>query len=180
MKKTGVIFIAMCTFFCVCLQADAENTKNEIKNKNRIRPYEKNPYYWQYKGKPVLLLGGSKDDNLFQVPNLKEHLDLLVSVGGNYIRNTMSDRKDKGFEVYPFKRLPNGKYDLSQWNDEYWKRFKNLLKWTEQRDIIVQIEVWDRFDYTDHGGFKTWGSNPYNPDNNINLLFLFLIQWCLR
>ena len=22
-----------------------------------IRPYEKNPYYWQYKGEPVLLLG---------------------------------------------------------------------------------------------------------------------------
>jgi len=135
---------------------------------DRIRPYSENAYYWQYGGKPVLLLGGSKDDNLFQIPNLKEHLDLLASVGGNYIRNTMSDRKDKGFEVYPFKRLPDGKYDLNQWNDEYWKRFQNLLKWTGQRDIIVQIEVWDRFDYTDHESFKTWSPNPYNPVNNIN------------
>lgn len=28
-----------------------------------IQPYPKNPYYWQYKGQPVLLLGGSAEDN---------------------------------------------------------------------------------------------------------------------
>ncbi|RPJ83032.1 MAG: hypothetical protein EHM18_14965 [Acidobacteria bacterium] len=35
---------------------------------DHIRPYEANPRYWQYEGRPVLLLGGSKDDNLFQIP----------------------------------------------------------------------------------------------------------------
>jgi len=144
---------------------------SENENANRIRPYPKNPRYWQYKSKPVLLLGGSKDDNLFQIPDLKEHLNLLASVGGNYIRNTMSARVDRGFEIQAFKRLPDGKYDLNQWNDEYWNRFQNLFRWTGQRDIIVQIEVWDRFDYTDRKG--TWGGrpwqiNPYNPANNIN------------
>jgi len=116
----------------------------------------------------VLLLGGTKDDNLFQIPDLKEHLDLLASVGGNYIRNTMSDRVIQGFEIQAFKKLPDGKYDLSQWNDKYWNRFETMLKLTGERDIIVQIEVWDRFDYTDNGRFKTWKPNPYNPANNIN------------
>ena len=166
--KINTFVIIIYALACICTQADAEGLKNQTPNKDRIRPYSENPMYWQYKGKPVLLLGGTKDDNLFQIPDLKEHLDLLASVGGNYVRNTMSDRKDKGFEVYPFKRLPNGKYDLNQWNDEYWNRFENLLKWTGQRDIIVQIEVWDRFDYTDHVSFKTWEPNPYNPANNIN------------
>ncbi len=164
--KTSVIIIYALAY--ICIQANAEGLKGQTTNKDRIRPYSENPMYWQYKGKPVLLLGGSKDDNLFQIPDLKEHLDLLASIGGNYVRNTMSDRKDKGFEVYPFKRLPNGKYDLNQWNDEYWNRFENLLKLTGQHGIIVQIEVWDRFDYTDHDSFKTWKSNPYNPANNIN------------
>ncbi len=168
MRKSRIILITVCTLFFVCLRADAGDAKGKIHNVNRIRPYPKNPRYWQYKGEPVLLLGGSKDDNLFQIPDLKEHLDLLASVGGNYIRNTMSSRKDKGFEVFPCKRLPDGKYDLNQWNDEYWNRFQNLLRWIGQRDIIVQIEVWDRFDYTDHESFKTWKSNPYNPANNIN------------
>jgi hypothetical protein len=130
---------------------------------NRIQPWSKNPRYWQYKGRPVLLLGGSKDDNLFQIPDLKEHLGEMAAVGGNYIRNTMSDRRDKGFEVYPFKQLPGGKYDLELWNNEYWQRFENLLRWTAERDIIVQIEVWDRFDYSQ----KNWESHPYNPKNNI-------------
>ena len=132
--------------------------------KKKIEIYGKNPAYWQYDSKPVLLLGGTKDDSLFQIPDLKDHLDLLKSVGGNYIRNTMSSRNDKGFEVKPFMKLDNGKYDLNQWNEEYWNRFQNMLKWTQQRDIIVQIEIWATFDYyRDH-----WSVNPFNPKNNIN------------
>lgn len=134
---------------------------------NRIQPWPTHPRYWQFKGQPVLLLGGSKDDNLFQIPDLKEHLDELRAAGGNYIRNTMSDRPDKGFEVYPFKRLADGRYDLSQWNDAYWQRFENLLQWTAERDIIVQIEVWDRFDYSR----DNWAPHPYNPKNNVNYTY---------
>ncbi|MBL7187771.1 MAG: hypothetical protein ISS70_15730 [Phycisphaerae bacterium] len=133
-------------------------------NANRIRPYARNPRYWQYKGEPVLLLGGSKDDNLFQIPDLKEHLNLLASVGGNYIRNTMSARVDRGFEVQALKRLPDGKYDLNQWNDEYWNRFERMLKLTRDRDIIVQIEVWAFHDFNK----GHWEKSPWRPVNNIN------------
>lgn len=133
----------------------------------RIQPYDGNPYYWQYKGKPVMLLGGSKDDNLFQLPELEEHLQEIAEAGGNYIRNTMSDRQDKGHEAYPFKQLKNGKYDLNQWNGEYWQRFEDMLRWTSERDIIVQIEVWDRFDYSR----DNWPPHPYNPKNNVNYTY---------
>ena len=135
----------------------------KLDNSQRIRPWAANPSYWQYRGQPVLLLGGSKDDNLFQIPDLKAHLDEMAAAGANYIRNTMSDRPDKGFEVYPFLRRPDGKYDLEQWNPEYWRRFANLLRWTFERDIIVQIEVWDRFDYS----AGNWHAHPYNPTNNV-------------
>ena len=131
---------------------------------DRIRPWVENPSYWQYRGRPLLLLGASKDDNLFQIPDLEAHLDEMKSAGANYIRNTMSDRKDYGFEVYACKQLPDGKYDLEQWNDEYWTRFANLLRWTHEREIIVQIEVWDRFDYSR----DNWTPHPYNPKNNVN------------
>lgn len=133
----------------------------------RIQPWTENPRYWQYQGKPVLLLGGSKDDNLFQIPDLKEHLDEMARAGANYVRNTMSDRPDKGFEVYPYRRLPDGKYDLKQWNDEYWRRFENMLRWTHERGIIVQIEVWDRFDHAR----DNWEPHPYNPKNNVNYTY---------
>jgi hypothetical protein len=131
---------------------------------SRIQPWPQNPRYWQFQGQPILLLGGSKDDNLFQIPDLQAHLDEMVAVGANYVRNTMSDRPDKGFEVYPYRRLSDGRYDLDQWNDEYWQRFDRFLRWTAERKIIVQIEVWDRFDYSQ----KNWELHPYNPKNNVN------------
>ncbi len=134
----------------------------------QIRPWEENARYWQYRGRPVLLLGGTKDDSLFQIPDLRQHLDDLKAVGGNYIRNTMSDRPDHDFEVYAYKQLASGKYDLGQWNDEYWTRFENMLQWTAEREIIVQIEVWDRFDYSDSKGSERWLRHPYNPKNNVN------------
>ncbi len=137
----------------------------------RIRPYTQNPRYWQYHGQPILLLGGSVDDSLFQIPNLKAHLDDMRRVGGNFIRNTMSDRPDHDFEVYAFRKLPNGKFDLKQWNDQYWQRFENLMKWTHERAIIVQIEVWDRFDYSDGRDSNRWQLHPYNPANNVNYTY---------
>ncbi len=131
-----------------------------------IQPWAENPWYWQYKGEPVMLLGASSDDNLFQWPAemLVPHLDSMKSVGANYVRNTMSDSADRGFELYPFKLLENGRYDLNLWNEDYWHRFEFFLEETAKRDIIVQIEVWDRFDYTRNN----WPPHPYNPKNIVN------------
>lgn len=165
LRLLSYLIINLITLVLAIISTNAQPPN--VKNENRIRPYTANPWYWQYMGKPVLLLGGSKDDNLFQIPDLKEHLDEMAKIGANYIRNTMSDRPDKGFEVYPFKKLPNGKYDLEQWNDEYWERFKRMLQWTYDRNIIVQIEVWDRFDYSR----ENWEKHPYNPANNVNYTY---------
>ena len=135
-----------------------------------LKPWSKNPWYWEYQNQPVLLLGGSDDDNLFQWPKdrLIPQLDRIVAAGGNVIRNTMSDRNDKGFELYPFKQLSDGQYDLNQWNTEYWNRFETMLKETAKRRIFVQIEIWDRFDYTDNSGSQRWQLHPYHPKNNVN------------
>ena len=135
------------------------------KNANRIKPCAENPRYWQYDGKPVMLLGGSKTDHIFLLDDLKTHLDEIHSVGANYVRNTMSQREGK--DLKPHKLLANGKFDLDQWNAEYWKRFENMLKWTAEREIIVQIEVWDRFDYST----TNWEHSPWNPGNNVNYTY---------
>ena len=121
------------------------------------------PQYWEYHGEPVLLMGGSDEDNLFQIPHLEEQLDLLVSVGGNYIRNTMSSR-DSG-NVWAFhKDSESALYDLNTWNTEYWERFQKLVELTAEREIIVQVEIWATFDFYR----ENWDVNPFNPKNNIN------------
>ena len=136
-----------------------------MKNEDRLQPYALNPRYWQYRGRPVLLLGGSQTDHIFLLEGLEEHLDEMHAVGGNYVRNTMSQREGK--HLKPHLLQPDGTFDLDRWNEDYWTRFRNMLQWTAEREIFVQIEVWDRFDYsTEH-----WQISPWNPGNNVNYTY---------
>lgn len=126
-----------------------------------IAPSKDFPGYWSVDGEPVMLIGGSVEDNLFQYSDLEAHLDTLASVGGNYVRNTMSSR-DEG-NVWPFEKV-DSLYDLNIWNETYWNRFEHFLKLTSDRNIMVQLEVWATFDfYRDN-----WDVNPFNPKNNKN------------
>ncbi|MFO7901438.1 MAG: LamG-like jellyroll fold domain-containing protein [Pirellulaceae bacterium] len=156
MRMFVVLAIVACSMLAVARGDDAD----------RIRPYEANPRYWQYKGQPVLLLGGSWQDNLFNHPKgLEQHLDLLKSVGGNYVRNVMSHRNVGN--VFAYKQV-DGQFDLDQWNGEYWRRFENFLRLTHERDIIVQIEIWATWDhYEDHQSLGGWSKHPFNPANNM-------------
>lgn len=135
-----------------------------------IQVAAENPRYWSYDGEPILLLGGSSQDNLFQVPGVEYQLDTIADAGGNYVRNTMSARNRResvlrwGAEnVWPFERVGDG-YDLDRWNDAYWERFDDFLAAAAERDIVVQVEVWATFDY--YRG--PWDENPFNPPNNQN------------
>lgn len=141
---------------------------------DRIQPYAENPFYWQYKGEPVLLVGGSWMDNLFNHPHgLAAHLDEIAAAGGNYVRNTMSDRNPEN--RYAFAQREDGLYDLNEWDAEYWERFDNFLRMCHERDIIVQIEVWDPWDlFASEAplGYgpenRGWEVHPFNPRNNVN------------
>ncbi|MCA9213873.1 MAG: hypothetical protein KDB27_12465 [Planctomycetales bacterium] len=170
--KSIQLHMTQLLLFVACCSSAAAQPNDD----GGLRPWRENEWYWERGGQPVLLLSGSDDDNLFQWPKDKliPQLDRIVEAGGNVIRNTMSDRQDAGFEVYPFLRLPNGKYDLNQWNSEYWNRFDTLLMETAIRGIVVQIEVWDRFDFTDNRAndrYRWEKKHPFNPQNNVNYTF---------
>jgi hypothetical protein len=128
---------------------------------DRIQIGRRYPSYWEYDGEPVLLLGGSVEDNLFQIPDLEAQLDLLAAAGGNYVRCTMSSR-DEG-DVWPFARAGDT-HDLNAWNEEYWRRFDAFLALTDAHGVFVQLEVWATFDFYR----APWQANPFNPKNNCN------------
>jgi hypothetical protein len=128
----------------------------------RIKVYSGNPHYWEYKGEPLLLLGGSDEDNLFNNPELMtDNFETMSRVGANYIRGTLSYR-DEG-NVFPY--LKNGDlFDLERFNPEFFSRLEDCCRQAEARDIIVQIEIWPTFDfYRDR-----WPQSPYNPAANVN------------
>jgi hypothetical protein len=172
--KTTITALLLTNILIPFMVAVAGTNNGPEDNSGSIRPYPNNPMYWEYKGEPVLLLGGSSNDNIFQqaLAGLDEELDKLASHGGNYIRCTMSSR-DPG-DAFPFYRdEETGLFDLDKWNDEYWKKFDHFLKATQQRDIIVQIEIWATYDFYSRGshildGKTAWERNPFNPGNNSN------------
>jgi hypothetical protein len=170
MKNSAIFFLLILLISSATLiQCDDIDHPSEssYSPEDRIQPYSENPWYWQYKGEAVWLIGGSWQDNLFNHPvGLDEHLDLLVSAGGNYARNVMSHRNTGN--VFAYHQNEDERFDLDRWNDEYWERFENFLQLTYERDIIVQIEIWDPWDkHADHQSFGGWSFHPFNPANNI-------------
>jgi hypothetical protein len=129
--------------------------------------YSGNRYYWACDGTPVLLLGGSpcaegpNDVGVFHLPDLVEHLDALVAVGGNWMRCLMSGQHSSN--RWPFARVGD-RYDLDQWNEEYWERFELYLRESHARGLVTDCELWATFDYYR----DTWLVNPFNPANNVN------------
>lgn len=128
----------------------------------QLAPCPEDPRYWAIDSQPTLLLGGSVEDNLFQIPNLEEHLDRLVACGGNYIRCTLSSR-DPG-DVWFAAQDTDGQYDLDRLEGPYWEKLADLFRLCEERRIVAQVEIFDRFDYAR----EPWLDNPFNPANNRN------------
>ncbi len=157
--------------------------ESEVKynSESVIQPYKTNSFYWEYHGSPKLLIGGSEDDNIFQWPldELVEHLDLLQSSGGNYVRNVLNHARNNisGFDrndVMPHNKR-DGLYDLDDFNQEYFDRLERFLMEAWQRDIIVQLTFWEAWDFLEGnlegklGDFYArYDQLSWNPKNNIN------------
>jgi hypothetical protein len=145
-------------------------------NGGRIQPYPQNPFYWQFRGAPVLLIGATDYHNIFQRLDLVEQLEWLHAAGGNLVRNSMASREifPDHRDLWPFAIVRGtddpliNVYDLDRWNPEYWDRFEALLRETAARGMIVELELWERHDYYRTRDQAGWLRHPYNPDNNVN------------
>ncbi len=147
-----------------------------------ISPSRKDPGYWSYGGKTVVLAGGwdhghnpfldhsTIDGGGYMDSSTKEEiiaaLDLLASCGGNLLRCVLDPGVAAG-QGFPICRVVDGKYDLDHMEGLFWERLEWFVTEAEQREIIIGMEIWDRFDWYD-GGHEGWPVSPFNPDNNIN------------
>jgi hypothetical protein len=57
---------AILLIFLFHAPAAREAAAGRIQDEGSIEIYPENPFYWQYKNRPVLLIGGSVDDNLLE------------------------------------------------------------------------------------------------------------------
>lgn len=157
MMKNIIFLIVGVVIICPMLQAQESSLTSDL------NIYPGNPFYWEYMGQPVFLIGASSNDNLFQSSDLENELDLLVSYGGNYLRCTMSSR-DAG-DAKPYLK-ENGLFNLDKPNPEFWQKFEKFLQMTSDKNIIIQVEIWATYDF--YHSASGWAENVFNPLKNSN------------
>jgi len=139
--------------------------------------------YWTYEGRKVLLIGGwNHGHNPFldhdtmdangrsgasTEAQITAALDELAQAGGNLLRCVLDPGVGAGVQGFDFCVRSGALYDLNRMAGPYWTRLAFFLREAQQRRIIVQIEIWDRFDWY-NGGHEGWPTSPFNPKNNVN------------
>ena len=148
-----------------------------------IRISEKNPHYFEYKGREILLITSA--EHYGAVVNRKfdyiKYLDMLAEYGLNYTRiypgsiiepagcwmpeDTLAPEADA---ITPWARsdVPGyiaggNKFDLDQWDPEYFDRLRDFLRQADQRGVIVEICFFNCL----HDNY--WEYSPLHKDANI-------------
>ena len=139
--------------------------------------------YWKYDGRRVLLLGGwnhghnpfidhdtdnDKDKQGVSTPaQIKQAMDELAAAGGNYLRCVLDPGMAAGIQGFDFCAKSGTQCDLNTMTGPFWRRIEMFIAEAQKRNIMVQIELWDRFDLID-GSWGSWPVSPWNPKNNVN------------
>src|SRR5213594_1358622 len=156
-------------------------------NNKRLRLHPRNPHYFLFRGKPAVLI--TSGEHYGAVLNLdfdyvryldtlaKDGLNLTRTFSGAYVepqgafniaRNTLAPAA--GRFICPWARsdtpgYANGgnKFDLTQWDDAYFKRLKDFVAQASKRRIVVEMNLFCPF-YEE----SQWKLSPQNAGNNVN------------
>jgi hypothetical protein len=152
-----------------------------------IALHPENPHYLLFRGKPAVLVtstehyGAVLNLDFDYVPYLDElqrcGLNLTRTFSGVYCEdarsfnikgNPLAPRRDK--LICPFARsgvpgYANGgnKFDLSKWDEAYFRRLKDFVAQAGKRGIVVELVLFCPF-YED----TMWNLSPMKADNNIS------------
>ena len=184
MKKISILFL-MIILISAC-DKDASHSGLHNTSGVPIQLHPDNPHYFLYKGKTLALV--SSAEHYGAVINLDfdfdKYLKTLAADGMNYTRiftgsyfeiegesfgihfNTLAPDKSRIITPWNTFQSESGdiKYDLSQWNDAYFKRLKEFVAEAAELDIIVEVTLFSSIYRNEH-----WDICPQNPANNINI-----------
>ncbi len=162
---------------CMCMWSSC--TQRPIKKSHDMYPGIRvdSSLYWSYHGEKTLLLGafnhghnpfidGSELDTnpVDDMDEIIAQIQEMVNAGGNTLRCVLDPGSAAHAGIEAYERGNDGLYDLTQPAGPYWDRLTAFIAAAAKRDVIVELEIWDRFDW--YG--DNWLSSPFNPENNSN------------
>jgi hypothetical protein len=150
--------------------------------------YTDNPRYFAYKDQPIVLVGSGEHYGAVLNPDFdyKTYFVTLKKAGINYTRiftgqyaesydpgtfgipkNTLGPAKGRLRTPYPRSNedgyiFGGNKFDLSRWDEQYWKRLKDVVATAQTNGVIVEITLFTSL-YTDDG----WRSSPLCAEANL-------------
>lgn len=138
-----------------------------------------NPHYFSLRGHPtVLITSGEHYGAVLNLDfNYRLYLDTLRADGLNLTRTFSGSYREvpgdfsiafntlapaPGRFIAPW-RLRDGKFDLEQWNPEYFERLKDFVAQADARGVVVELVLFCPL-YND----SMWTVSPMNAANNVN------------
>ena len=153
-----------------------------------IRLDPQNPHYFLFHSKAVALVTSGEHYGSVINPDFNFHkylaalqadgLNYTRLFGGSYVevphtsfgiqRNTIAPQGDR--LVLPWARSGEpgyagggNKFDLEQWNSEYFQRLHDFLEEADHRGVVVEISL-----FSSQYGDVQWAVSPFNATNNVN------------
>jgi len=153
-----------------------------------LQLHPENPHYFVFRGQPTVLVGSS--EHYGAVINLDfdytKYLAATQRAGLNATRifvgpyrelpgkftpnsdfeikdNTLAPKAQRFLAPWPRARNEPGKFDLSRWDQTYFKRLKDLVSEAGRRGIVVEVSL-----FSPYYGENLWDISPFNSKNNIN------------
>jgi hypothetical protein len=156
-------------------------------NKTALSLHPENPHYFIFRGQPIILIGSTEHygavlnldfDYIPYLDELATHgLNVTRTFSGIYlepqgafgiVKNTLAPAEEKlicpwARSVQPGYASGGNKFDLNQWDEDYFKRLKDFISEAGKRSIVVELDLFSNFYDT-----LQWKLSPLYIDNNIN------------
>ncbi len=90
-------------------------------------------------------------------------LEKMLAHGGNFARVLPYFPQHP---IMPWAKTPDGRFDLSVFDETWVTRLNQYFAWTEERGVVILLEVFDNWSFQNME--VGWANNPWNPVKNVN------------
>jgi hypothetical protein len=179
---------------CVVMTAALSCLSGDVHSVEALKLHPANPHYFLFREKPTVLI--TSGEHYGCVANLDfdyvKYLETLAAHGFNLTRiftgatycepvgafniaqNAMAPLKGRFNTPWARSDQPGAwddgnKWDLTRWNEDYFKRFRDFVDQASQRGIVVEVNLFCPFyEEGEAKQSKMWPLSPFHPSNNIN------------
>lgn len=130
LSRCLLLLLSLVLFFACGKEKKSQKANNAD---NAIQPLTENPAYWQYEGKPVLLLGASATLSIHDIKNVKNYVDSLSEYGMNYLPLALPQKS--------LQNTGNKSANATITEKQYLDKFKQLIKYAFKKNIIIALHT---------------------------------------